>query len=190
MKVLEATPVGSEPIWYPMTSNDADDSKPCITRLSVSYNDSEIIVTFDCKYSHPLSLPYTEPYSPVWNGEAVEFFISPNADKRHYYEFDTAPNGAFYDTEIINTGSIYVFTRIIKDTPVKRTTVMKDDSYTLTLTVPFSVMSEASTDCREMLWLVNAYRINYTDTRDRYAFSPTESVGFHVPDKFAQLIFR
>lgn len=155
----------------------------------VFHTSKEIVFTFECPYTQPLKLPYTAYNDPVWRGEAVEVFISPNADMTHYFEFDAAPNGSSYNAQVLNVGDPTVFVRSIDNCPVIYDSKINDDFYTLEMRIPFSLILKKGTSPSDVPWLFNAYRISHADSVRMFALSPTAQNSFHVPSKFSELNF-
>lgn len=173
---------------HPLLPNDGKSEEACGT-VSVRYNDEDIIFVFECPYSKPLKLPYSAYNDPVWRGEAVEIFICPNADTVHYFEFDSAPNGACYNAQILNVGEPTVYVRSIDNCPVKYNSVISDNFYTMEVRIPFSLILKGDKSPQDVPWLFNAYRISYDDGIKMLALSPTECATFHAPSKFSELRF-
>ena len=156
--------------------------------VSITYNDSEIAFRFYCNSNGELYLPFEGANVPVWRGEAVEVFISPFANESYYFEFDTAPNGAFYNTRIHFNGSVYV--SVYKNAPIKHTYEVKDGYYELETRIPFSLILPEGTNPKEIDWKFNVYRVKFTDgEKELFSLSPTFVKNFHAPSRYPKLIF-
>ena len=174
------------PKKYPLVPNCGSNGEENGGTVAVFYNDEEITFVFECQYELPLEMPYSRYNDPVWRGEAVEIFISPYADKEHYFEFDTAPNGACYNAQILNLGDSDVFVRSINKSPVRYIASIEETSYVLEIHIPFSLVLKAGDAYNDVPWIFNAYRIH---DKKHYAFSPTGEAGFHVPERFDRIYF-
>jgi alpha-galactosidase len=158
------------------------------------WTSDSLIVRFDCQQHEPLivnSKPQTAEKSiGLWERDACEIFIAPNADEpERYFEFEAAPSGEWLDLAI-------------HQMPDKRETdweyssgmtvaaKVEDNGVTICMRIPFEALGRIPQTGER--WRVNLFRcIGSGDSRGYLAWQPTrtEVPNFHVPDAFGWLCF-
>lgn len=75
------------------------------TAVRVCRDDFGLAVRFDCEDRAAWGT-YSERDDPLWQEEAVEVFLAPDAeDPRHYFEFEISPRGVLFDARVNNPTS-------------------------------------------------------------------------------------
>ena len=142
-----------------------------------------------------LYAPYTgiHPFEPVWIGDVMEVFLSPNADETWYFEFNHAPNGSCFYAKIYNPDGLAAFSRGMEEFDTEKKITVENGVWTTEFVIPYDVVVKDGDfeKAKGMAWSFNVYRIDHKN--DEYlAFSPVnmQQVSFHVPSKFAKLIIE
>ena len=165
------------------------------TKFYMFYDEEGIHVRVECEIDGNLHTPYEGPCVPVWFGDAVEVFLSPEGREDWYYEFDFAPNGASYFCHIFNPDSYTAYNHCLEpDCGATGDIKITDGMWTTEMFIPFSAMGLAGKTLEEIKalpWRFNAFRI--CDGHGEFcSFAPThaEQINFHVSSAFADLILE
>ena len=125
--------------------------------------------------------PFSEDNEDLWQGDAVEVFLSPDGDPTHYFELEVSPFGLRFWGEIINPdGQPPRLKKLppVFDAEVRRT----EEGYHVRIELAYRALGAAAPD--EMTF--NAFRLDKkADGRQLlYALSPTFCESFHRPKYF------
>lgn len=162
----------------------------------VLWDDEALSARFMCEQREPLVVsanPQRERKTMgLWERDVCEMFVAPQADDpARYFEFEVAPTGEWIDLAL-------------RMTPEGRATDW--DFYSgmsaaarifacsviLTMRVPWEAFGTAAAPRVGEHWRVNLFRcVGEGATRGYIAWRPTftPEPGFHVPEKFGQLLF-
>ena len=128
--------------------------------------------------------PYAADNEDIYDGDAVEVFISPDGDLVHYFEIEVSPYARRFWAKITNlTGaSLDVVDRIVPPYAVK--VEQTENGYRAQITVPYAVLERFDAE----KYLFNAYRLDKkADGRQLlYALNPTLCDKFHRPQYFVR----
>ena len=125
--------------------------------------------------------PYEEDNEDIWQGDAVEVFLSPNGDKKHYYELEVSPFCVRFWGRISNPDGK---TPRLKKLPppffaeASRT----EEGYAVYIRLPLSALKKFD----RSRFCMNAFRIDAAEdgTQKLYALHPTRCGSFHRPAYF------
>ncbi len=135
---------------------------------------------FDVK-DDALVSPFTADNEDIWQGDAVEVFLSPNGDKKHYYELEVSPFCVRFWGRISNPDGK---TPRLKKLPppffaeASRT----EEGYAVHIRLPLSALKKFD----RSRFCMNAFRIDAAEdgTQKLYALHPTRCGSFHRPAYF------
>ena len=128
--------------------------------------------------------PYEADNDDIYDGDAVEVFLSPDGDRVHYFEIEVSPYAKRFWAKVTNkTGaSLDVVDRIVPPYDVK--VEQTESGYRVQITVPYAVLERFDAE----KYLFNAYRLDKkADGRQLlYALNPTLCGSFHRPQYFVR----
>ena len=184
-----------ERISYPLVCNNTGDRNITGGSVSFTYNEEGLFARYVCPYEHEIMEPYKNYNEPIYRGDAVELFLSPNASERDYFEFDTSPTGISFNTGLTNKSGDGFDAEFypIEEGVIRYTPCVSEGVFTMETFVPFSlVLPSGVKSPSEIPWLVNAYRIDRAggEKTTFYAISPTLVANFHIPKMFGELKFK
>lgn len=169
------------------------------TEFSMFYDEEGIHVRIECEIGKMPRSAFKGEFVPVWQGNAVEVFLSPEGREDWYYEFDFAPNGSYHHCHIYNPDGKTAYNHgLAPEHGVKGKIHIqkgfKKGVWTTEMFIPFAEMGLAGKSLDEikgMPWRFNLYRID-CETDEYSSFSPTRVgfINFHVSSSFADLIFE
>jgi hypothetical protein len=165
------------------------------TQFYLSYSKDGIQVRVEAEIDKRPRAAFKGEFVPVWNGDAVEVFLSPYGREDWYYEFDLAPNGSFFYGHIYNPDGCTGYNRAFPNKQgVKADLQIIKGLWTVNIFIPFSAMGlqdKTLDEIKALPWRFNVYRIE--DRKQEYSsFAPTyaQEINFHVSTAFADLIFE
>ena len=156
------------------------ENEECSFRCRFGEREAEFY--FDVKDEDIIS-PFQKDNEDIWEGDAVEVFLSPDGRQSHYYELEVSPCGVRFWGEItVSEGE-----RKLKKQPppfsaeAERT----DDGYRVKIVLPLAALCGSE---RGELRL-NAFRLDRKSTGEQrlYALAPTYCPTFHRPEYFMKL---
>lgn len=71
------------------------------TRVRGAWDGEKLYLGFECE-DEDIRASFTQRDDKVWLEEAVEAFIAPDPDLRHYYEFQSSPRNVVRDLQVSN----------------------------------------------------------------------------------------
>lgn len=151
-------------------------------RFSCEFRKYAAHFSFEVKDEGIIS-PYLTDNEDIWQGDAVEVFLSPDGDRTHYFELEVSPFGLRFWGEIMNPdGQTPHLKKLppVFDAEVRRT----KEGYHVRISLAYRALGAAAPD--EMTF--NAFRLDkMADGRQLlYALSPTFSDSFHRPQYFVR----
>ena len=168
------------------------------TLAMITWNNTYLFAGFECAYEElDLDDAEAESFNPekeryaLWEQDVCEVFIRThlNSDVRVYKEFEAAPNGQWCDLKID-------WSERVRDwewqsgLQVSQAIDYASKVYRLTMSIPFEALDAIPE--KGTRWQVNLYRISRLKGERQYlAWSPTmtSNPSFHVPERFAALVF-
>lgn len=164
-----------------------------------------LYLAFDCA-DRDIRGTMTERDSEVWREEAVEAFICPTGDLRHYFEFECSPANVVYDLRVVNPNGEPAGGTFDGgwDCAGWRTAVRLDGrlnapgfasrGWTSEWAIPLAALLPP--DARAVRagdeWRANLYRIEQWPVEEYSAWSPTPGTPFtfHRPRFFGRWVFE
>lgn len=145
-----------------------------------SFGDDAVQFFFDVEDDHIVS-PFAEDNEDIWQGDAVEVFISPDGDLKHYKELEVSPFGVRFYADVYNkTGRKPVVQKI---TPAfEAQAALTDKGYRVTVRLPY----DALPGYERSKVRFNAYCLDMRPDGKQllYALNPTLCKSFHRPKYF------
>lgn len=142
----------------------------------------------------------------VWQEEAVEAFIAPYGDLRHYYEFQCSPINVVRDIKVTNpniraenlifdgTWDCAGWQTAVNTHPGLSGSRQKDQSWTAEWRIPLSELLDpgAGPILPGEEWRVNLFRIDRWPQEEFSSWSatPGHPLSFHLPTRFGHWIFE
>ena len=125
--------------------------------------------------------PFSEDNEDLWQGDAVEVFLSPDGDPTHYFELEVSPFCVRFWGRISNPDGK---TPRLKKLPppffaeASRT----EEGYAVYIRLPLSALKKFD----RSRFCMNAFRIDAAEdgTQKLYALHPTRCGSFHRPAYF------
>ncbi len=200
----------SKPVWQNVPAIElrlADNrGKPLQSSLVRGcWDGKNLYLAFECTDSDIRST-FTQRDDRVWQEEAVEAFIAPYGDWRHYYEFQCSPNNVVRDVKVTNPnarGENMVFdgdwdcagwqTAVLKE-PKSIDPLQVSQGWKAEWCIPLSSLldPEAGPILAGEEWRVNLYRIDRWPREEFSSWSavPGHPLSFHRPTYFGHWIFE
>ena len=167
------------------------------TKTKLMWDDSYLYISFQCA-DNGIYAKKTKKNDALWQEEAVEVFLDFEGEGKHYIEIEVNPLNAVFDKFM--DGIRRPLPEEMWDSGVK-TAVHQESAYidgdsavvgwTMELAFPFEALGGKSQVPPKPgdEWRINLYRVKHNPVKEFSAWSPTDSVDFHQPDKFGVLIF-
>ncbi len=148
---------------------------------------------------------FTQREDKVWMEEAVEFFVSPDGDLTHYYEFQFSPRNVVRDIWVENpngrmAGSSFhgEWACLALQSAVQLDGVLNEPSarskgWSITIALPTACLLPPGRAVQPGdEWRINFLRVDRWPVEEFSAWSPTfiRPWEFHVPRYFGHLIFE
>ncbi|MFV2043720.1 MAG: carbohydrate-binding family 9-like protein [Anaerolineales bacterium] len=171
------------------------------TRVWCCWDDDRFYVAFDCEDTD-IRATLTERDDKVWQEEAVEFFVSTDADLEEYYEFQFSPRNVVRDIHVHNPhgrmeGSVFDgnwdcegLRSAVKLDGTLNDPGKLDRGWSLEAALPLEcLLGKGQRAEVGMVWRINFFRIYRWPEEQFNSFSPTfvEPWEFHVPEYFAHM---
>ena len=151
-------------------------------RFSCEFNKYAAHFSFEVKDEDLIS-PYRSDNEDIWQGDAVEVFLSPDGDRTRYFELEVSPFGVRFFGEVINRDG--KTPRLKKLPPMFEAKAERtEEGYNVHIELPYGELGAMLPE--KMAF--NAFRLDKkADGRQLlYALSPTFSNSFHRPQYFVR----
>lgn len=151
-------------------------------RFSCEFNKYAAHFSFEVKDEDVIS-PYRSDNEDIWQGDAVEVFLSPDGDRTRYFELEVSPFGVRFFGEIVNSDG--KTPRLKKLPPMFEARAERtEEGYTVHIELPYGELGAVLPE--KMAF--NAFRLDKkADGRQLlYALSPTFCNSFHRPQYFVR----
>lgn len=127
--------------------------------------------------------PFKEDNEDIWQGDAVEVFLSSDGNLDRYYEMEVSPFGVRFWGEIEGRGEKRVLRK--SPPPFEAETVRTAEGYAVHIRLPLAALKGFDRSAAKL----NAFRLDRKadGTQKLYALSPTLSATFHKPEYFIQI---
>ncbi len=169
------------------------------TTVRAAYDSEYLYIGFECQ-DPDASSTITGRDGPVSDQEHISVFIDADCDERSYAVIDIAPTGAQHDAFVLFSGGNKKIMTDWNCNGIRSAVSVNgggagpgtpDRFWIVELALPFGefLTSEHIPPVPGDIWRINFYRTELTNTRDISAFSPTGNEDFHIPAKFASLVF-
>ena len=151
-------------------------------RFSCEFRKYAAHFSFEVKDEDIIS-PYLTDNEDIWQGDAVEVFLSPHGDRTRYFELQVSPFGVRFWGEVINRDGK---TPQLKKLPhmFQARAERTGEGYTVHIELPYGELGAVLPENMAF----NAFRLDKkADGRQLlYALSPTFSDSFHRPQYFVR----
>ena len=151
-------------------------------RFSCEFNKYAAHFSFEVKDEDVIS-SYLTDNEDIWQGDAVEVFLSPDGDLTRYFELEVSPFGVRFWGEVINRDG--KTPRLKKLPPMFEASAERtDEGYNVHIELPYGELGAVVPE--KMAF--NAFRLDKkADGRQLlYALSPTFCNSFHRPQYFVR----
>ena len=151
-------------------------------RFSCEFRKYAAHFSFEVKDEDIIS-PYLTDNEDIWQGDAVEVFLSPDGDRTRYFELEVSPFGVRFWGEVINRDGK---TPQLKKLPpmFEARADRTEEGYVVQIELPYGELGAVLPENMAF----NAFRLDKkADGRQLlYALSPTFSDSFHRPQYFVR----
>ena len=151
-------------------------------RFSCGFGKYAAHFSFEVKDEDVIS-PYLTDNEDIWQGDAVEVFLSPDGDLTRYFELEVSPFGVRFFGEVVNSDG--KTPRLKKRPPMFEASAERTEGgYTVHIELPYGELGAVLPENMAF----NAFRLDKkADGRQLlYALSPTFSNSFHRPQYFVR----
>jgi len=182
-----------------MNTAGGETDKP--TKVRIVYDDINLYIGFECQDSDAAST-ITGRDSPVSDGEYVAAYIDADCDSSTYILIEVAPTGAMSDAFVVcrDNGTDTKILRCWNSERLRASVSVygggarpgtDDRFWTVEMAIPFNDFFTAphTPPLSGQCWKADFFRVEFSGSRDHYAFAPTGTDSFHRPGQFAWLIF-
>ena len=137
---------------------------------------------FDVKDADIIS-PFQEDNEDIWQGDAVEVFLSPDGNLEHYFELEVSPFGVRFWGEVTFSGGEKRLKKL--PPPFEAEVSRTKEGYAVQIKLPLAAMQGYD----RTAVMLNAFRLDKkADGRQElYALNPTECATFHKPKYFIKV---
>ena len=127
--------------------------------------------------------PFQEDNEDIWQGDAVEVFLSPDGSLSRYYELEVSPFGVRFWGEVTIAGGEKRLKKL--PPPFEAEVSRTSDGYAVHIRLPLAAMQRYD----RTAVMLNAFRLDkHTDGRQGlYALNPTLCETFHKPEYFLKI---
>ncbi len=178
------------------------------TELRLLYSSKSLFIGFWCEDTYVWGT-HRERDAAVYEQECVEAFLAPASTMHQYYEINVSPLNTVFDACVLNRrthAGRYPAPPYIGlagfDVPGLMTAVSVDGdvnqpgkarAWRAEYAVPFDALIGAPNIPPQPgdTWLANFYRIDAPEDGrpEYYAWSATQIIDFHIPQRFGRLVF-
>ena len=151
-------------------------------RFSCGFGKYAAHFSFEVKDEDVIS-PYLTDNEDIWQGDAVEVFLSPDGDLTRYFELEVSPFGVRFFGEVVNSDG--KTPRLKKRPPMFEASAERtEEGYVVQIELPYGELGAVLPE--KMAF--NAFRLDKkADGRQLlYALSPTFCNSFHRPQYFVR----
>lgn len=155
-------------------------------RFSCRFAADALRFCFDVRDDDIVS-PFARDNDDLWQGDAVEVFLSPNGDLSRYVELEVSPFGLRFFGEITDVSeSAHTLTKL--PPPFSARAERTAEGYRVTIDLPVRVLRGFDRDRMKL----NAFRLDKRSdgVQNLYALHPTLCGSFHKPAFFVGLVGR
>ena len=167
------------------------------TKTKLLWDDSCLYVSFQCA-DDGVYAEKIKKNDALWQEEAVEVFLDFEGEGKRYVEIEVNPLNTVFDkfmNGIRKPLPVSQWDSGVRTAVHQVTGVVNGDSTIVGWTVELAFPFEALKDKCHVPprsgdeWRINLYRVKHRPVMEFSAWSPTNSIDFHQPDKFGVLIF-
>ena len=145
-------------------------------RFRLRFTEREAAFFFDVRDAEIVS-PFREDNEDVWQGDAVEVFLSPDGSRARYFELEVSPLGVRFWGEVTFSGGKKQLKKL--PPPFAAEATRTREGYAVQICLPLAALN--GFDRRAVL--LNAFCVDKrADGRQElYALNPTRCATFHKP---------
>ena len=156
------------------------ENEECIFRFRFGEREAEFF--FDVKDADLIS-PFQEDNEDIWQGDAVEVFLSPDGNLEHYFELEVSPFGVRFWSEVSFSDGEKSLKKL--PPPFEAEASRTKEGYAVQIKLPLVAMRGYD----RATVMLNAFRVDkHSDgDQDLYALNPTLCESFHKPQKFIKV---
>ena len=127
--------------------------------------------------------PFQEDNEDIWQGDAVEVFLSPDGNPEHYFELEVSPLGVRFWGEVTFSGGEKRLKKL--PPPFRADAARTQEGYVVQIKLPLAAMRGYD----RAAVMLNAFRLDKKadDRQKLYALNPTLCESFHKPQKFSKV---
>ena len=127
--------------------------------------------------------PFQEDNEDIWQGDAVEVFLSPDGNPEHYFELEVSPFGVRFWGEVTFAEGKKRLKKL--PPPFRADAARTKEGYAVQIKLPLAAMQGYD----RTAVMLNAFRLDKkADGRQElYALNPTECTTFHKPEYFLKI---
>ena len=127
--------------------------------------------------------PFQEDNEDIWQGDAVEVFLSPDGNPEHYFELEVSPFGVRFWGEVTFLGGEKRLKKL--PPPFRADAARTQEGYVVQIKLPLAAMRGYD----RAAVMLNAFRLDKkADGRQKlYALNPTLCESFHKPQEFIKV---
>lgn len=153
------------------------ENKECSFRFRFGEREAEFF--FDVTDGEIIS-PFQEDNEDIWQGDAVEVFLSPDGDLTRYYEPEVSPFGVRFWGEVTFAEGEKRLKKL--PPPFGAEATRTKDGYAVHIRLPLSALKGFDRNAMKL----NAFRLDKKQNgrQELYALNPTECTTFHKPEYF------
>ena len=174
------------------------------TGLRLLWDDENLYAAFSV-VDDDIRATHTRRDAPLWEEEVVELFLDPWGAQRLYVEIEVSPANVVFDALVVNRAregdprraldamaawncaglrSAVQIDGVLNGGPVSR-------GWDVELALPIRQLAPRVLPAPGVEWRFNAYRVDRSPRGDELqALSPIGQPDFHVPARFARLVFE
>ena len=163
---------------YYLRENVTDaENEECSFRFRFGEREAEFF--FDVRDEDVIS-PFQEDNEDIWQGDAVEVFLSPDGNLEHYFELEVSPFGVRFWGEVTFGGGEKTLKKL--PPPFEAEASRTKEGYAVQIKLPLAAMQGYD----RAAVVLNAFRLDKkADGRQElYALNPTRCETFHKPEYF------
>lgn len=200
-RVPTPTDVASQPA-FALAEMSGAAAPEVATEVRFAATEEALVVLFEAAAEPPLSIRHGDG-EDVFRDECVELFLASTLEPFSYHEFVVNPRGALYTAHIVNADESRATWNVSRaETPAGISIGVRGDPavhlatewtrWRCQLAIPWSILPPGRRPAPGEERRANAYRIARGRSTRFLALSPTlrsSPPDFHVPSRFARLVF-